>query len=146
MRISDWKRALFLLFYIVSSLFIESIILVSEYRSHIILKDVCEGYFRRCMLDFTSSIEICMIAWETITVFEEYRSLKLFGILLYFNLLSKAYRYNIWAGVACPYTLIQSYVFYFRHKVRPIKHKNAHLFLLFFYFMLSKYGRKRGKP
>jgi hypothetical protein len=77
------------------------------------------------MLDFTSSIEICMIAWETITVFEEYRSLKLFGILLYFNLLSKAYRYNIWVGVACPYTLIQTYVFYFRHKVRDTKHKKS---------------------
>ena len=64
-----------------------------------------------------------MIAWETITIFQEYQSIELFGIVLYFNLLSKAYRYNILVGVACPYTLIQSYVFYLRQKVRPVKYK-----------------------
>ena len=102
----------------VSKYLIGCVILASHYLSTIILNHVSEGCFRRCMLDFTSSIEICMTAWETITAFEEYRSLKVFGVLLYFNLLSKAYRYNIWVGVACPYTLIQWYVFSFRHKVR----------------------------
>ena len=91
--------------------------MISEFLSRTILRDVSQGYFRRFILDFISSIEVCMIAWETITVFSEYQSLSIFGTILYLNLLSKAYRYNILAGVSCPYALIQSYIFFFRQKV-----------------------------
>ena len=99
------------------------IAIISECLTRIILRDVTQGYFRRYFLDLISSIEVCMIAWETITVFEEYQSLTIFGTILYLNLLSKAYRYNILAGVSCPYTLIQSYIFFFRNKVDHIRLK-----------------------
>ena len=102
-------------FYVLSKIVCVSII--SECLTRTILRDVSQGYFRRFLLDFISSIEVCMIAWETITVFSEYQSLSIFGTILYLNLLSKAYRYNILAGVSCPYTLIQSYISFFRHKV-----------------------------
>ena len=93
-------------------------VLLSDYLFRVILKNVADGHFRRLLLDFTSSIGVCMISWETITVFEEYRSLTVFGIILYSNLLTKAYRYSPWAGVSCPYTLIQSYAVYLKSKVR----------------------------
>ena len=105
----------FQIFYLLSKIVCVSII--SECLTRTILRDVSQGYFRRFLLDFISSIEVCMIAWETITVFSEYQSLSIFGTILYLNLLSKAYRYNILAGVSCPYTLIQSYISFFRHKV-----------------------------
>ena len=97
---------------------IVSIVLLSDYIFHVILKNVVDGHFRRLLLDFTSSIGACMTSWETITVFQEYRSLAVFCIILYFNLLTKAYRYSPWAGVSCPYTLIQSYAVYLKSKVR----------------------------
>ena len=91
---------------------------LSDCISRVILINVADGHFRRLLLDFTSSIGACMTSWETITVFEEYRSLTVFGIILYSNLLTKAYRYSPWAGVSCPYTVIQSYAVYFKSKVR----------------------------
>ena len=94
------------------------IVLLSDYIFRVILKNVADGHFRRLLLDFTSSIGVCMISWETITVFEEYRSLTVFSIILYSNLLTKAYRYSPWAGVSCPYTVIQSYAVYLKSKVR----------------------------
>ena len=94
------------------------IVVLSDYIFRVILKNVTDGNFRRLLLDFTSSIGACMISWETITVFEEYRSLAVFSIILYSNLLTKAYRYSPWAGVSCPYTVIQSYVVYLKSKVR----------------------------
>ena len=94
------------------------ILFLSDYISCVILKNVADGHFRRLLLDFTSSIGVCMISWETITVYEEYRSLAVFSIVTYSNLLLKAYRYNPWAGVSCPYTIIQSYVFDIKSEVR----------------------------
>ena len=99
-------------------LILVSIVLLSDYIFHVILKNVVDGHFRRLLLDFTSSIGVSMTSWETITVFVEYRSLAVFCIILYSNLLTKAYRYNPWAGVSCPYTIIQSYVVYLKSKVR----------------------------
>ena len=64
-----------------------------------------------------------MISWETITVYEEYRSLAVCSIVTYSNLLTKAYRYNPWAGVSCPYTIIQSYVLDIKSEVRIIDNK-----------------------
>ena len=94
------------------------IIFLSDYISRAILKNVADGNFRRLLLDFTSSIGVCMISWETITVYEEYRSLAVFSIVTYSNLLLKAYRYNPWAGVSCPYTIIQSYATDMKSEVR----------------------------
>ena len=92
------------------------VIAISESLSRVIIKDVVQGYFRRFILDFLASMEACMLAWEIITVFQVY-GIASFGVLLYCNLLAKAYRYHIWKGISCPYTLIQSYVFRARYKV-----------------------------
>ena len=93
------------------------ILCLSDYISCVILKNVTDGNFRRLLLDFTSSIGVCMISWETITIYEEYRSLTVFSTVTYSNLLTRAYRYNPWAGVSCPYTVIQSYVFDIKNEV-----------------------------
>ena len=89
---------------------------MSESLSHVIIKDVVQGYFRRFILDFLASMEACMLAWEIITIFQVY-GIAAFGVTLYSNLLAKAYRYHIWKGISCPYALIQSYVFRARYKV-----------------------------
>ena len=89
---------------------------ISESLSRVIIKDVVQGYFRRFILDFLASMEACMLAWEIITVFQVY-GIAAFGVTLYCNLLAKAYRYHIWKGISCPYTLIQAYVSRARYKV-----------------------------
>ena len=90
--------------------------IISESLSRVIIKDVAQGYFRRFILDFLASMEASMLSWEIITVFQVY-GIAAFGVTLYCNLLAKSYRYHIWKGISCPYTLIQSYVFRARSKL-----------------------------
>ena len=96
--------------------FLVLVAFLSECLSRVIIRDVVYGHFRCHLLDFVVSMESCMLAWETITIFQAH-GIESFGITLYITLLTKSYRYQYGAGISCPYTLIQSYMARFQHKV-----------------------------
>lgn len=104
-----WLQSLQLPAFYVDLSFIVLAAFISESATRIVLREVNEGLFRRCLLDFCSSVETAFISWEIITLFEVYGKL-VFSILGFCNLVQRSYRYRPYICQACPYAHVQTYL------------------------------------